>query len=56
MCDELQKPMAKLTAKGADFTSDLRDEGWGVTAQMKVPGAGEMTLYEPKYDPLAISR
>jgi len=56
MCDDLERTMAELTAKGAEFTSDIRDEGWGVTARLKVPGAGEMTLYQPKYDPPATSR
>ena len=55
MCDDLQKTMADLTAKGARFAGDVRDEGWGVTAQLQVPGAGEMTLYQPRYDPPATS-
>jgi len=36
-----------LTAKGTEFTGNVRGEGWGITAQLKVPGAGEMTLYHP---------
>ena len=47
--------MAKLTTKGAEFTGDARDKGWGTTARLKVPGAGEMTLYQPNYDPPATS-
>lgn len=53
MCDDLQVTMADLTARGAEFTGSVRDEGWGVTVGLKVPGAGEMTLYEPRYDPPA---
>jgi len=56
MCDDLDKTMAELTAKGVEFTGDVRDEGWGITARLKVPGAGEMTLYQPNYDPPATSR
>ncbi|HMG28758.1 MAG TPA: VOC family protein [Jiangellaceae bacterium] len=56
MCDDLDKTMAELTARGAEFTGDVRDEGWGITARLKVPGAGEMTLYQPTYDPPATSR
>jgi hypothetical protein len=55
MCDDLQKTMADLTAKGATFTGDVREQGWGVTAQLNIPGAGEMTLYQPRYDPPATS-
>jgi len=56
MCGDLDKTMAELTAKGAEFADDVRDEGWGITARLKVPGAGEMTLYQPNYDPPATSR
>ena len=56
MCDDLDKTMAELTARGAEFTGDVRDEGWGITARLKVPGAGAMTLYQPTYDPPATSR
>jgi catechol 2,3-dioxygenase-like lactoylglutathione lyase family enzyme len=55
MCDDLDKTMAELTAKGAEFAGDAQDEGWGVTTRLKVPGAGEMMLYQPKYDPPATS-
>jgi catechol 2,3-dioxygenase-like lactoylglutathione lyase family enzyme len=56
MCDDLDETMAELTAKGAEFSGDVRDEGWGKTARLKVPGAAEMTLYQPRYDPPATSR
>jgi len=55
MCDDLQLTMADLRAKGAEFEGNVSDEGWGVTVQMKVPGAGEMMLYQPRYDPPATS-
>ena len=55
ICDDLDATMADLTAKGAEFSGAVRDEEWGVTARLKVPGAGEMTLYQPKYDPPATS-
>ena len=44
-----------LTAKGAEFAGEVSDQGWGRTIRLKVPGFGEMTLYEPKYDPPATS-
>jgi catechol 2,3-dioxygenase-like lactoylglutathione lyase family enzyme len=55
MCDDLEKTRVELAAKGAEFVGDVSDEGWGITAQLKVPGAGEMMLYQPKYDPPATS-
>ena len=55
MCDDLPTTMAELTAKGAEFVGEVSDQGWGVTARLNVPGAGEITLYEPRYDPPATS-
>ncbi len=55
MCDDLEQTMAELTERGAEFVGEARDEGWGITTQLKVPGAGEMTLYQPTYDPPATS-
>jgi catechol 2,3-dioxygenase-like lactoylglutathione lyase family enzyme len=55
MCDDLEATMAELAAKGAKFAGDVSDQGWGLTVRLQVPGAGEMTLYQPKYDPPATS-
>lgn len=53
MCDDLDRTMAELTAKGAEFAGGIGEERWGRTVRLKVPGAAEMTLYQPKYDPPA---
>jgi catechol 2,3-dioxygenase-like lactoylglutathione lyase family enzyme len=53
MCDDLDKTMAELTARGAEFAGEVSEQGWGLTARLKVPGFGEMTLYQPRYDPPA---
>lgn len=55
MCDDLAATMADLESKGAEFTGPPTDQGWGVAVGVKVPGAMEITLYEPRYDPPALS-
>lgn len=55
MCDDLTMTMAELRAKGAEFSGEPTDQGWGVTVGVKVPGAGKIMLYEPAYDPPATS-
>lgn len=55
MCNDLDATMSELTAKGAEFNGDVSDQGWGLTVRLKVPGAGDLTLYQPKYDPPATS-
>jgi catechol 2,3-dioxygenase-like lactoylglutathione lyase family enzyme len=49
MCDNLTQTVVELEARGADFTRGIRDDGYALTTALKVPGAGEMMLYEPKH-------
>ena len=55
MCDDLSATMAELKERGAEFEGEVTDQGWGHTIELKVPGAGTMTLYQPTYDPPATS-
>jgi catechol 2,3-dioxygenase-like lactoylglutathione lyase family enzyme len=54
ICDDLEKTMQELIDKGAEFAGHPVEQGWGRTVPLKVPGAGEIMLYEPKYDPPAL--
>jgi len=45
--------MASLTAKGVEFTQPVSDQGWGRLTALRVPGGGELGLYEPRH-PTAI--
>jgi catechol 2,3-dioxygenase-like lactoylglutathione lyase family enzyme len=49
MCDDLAATVAELTAKGVEFTSPVTDQGYGLFSTLKVPGAGELGLYQPKH-------
>jgi catechol 2,3-dioxygenase-like lactoylglutathione lyase family enzyme len=49
MCDDLEATIAELTAKGVEFTAGVSDQGWGRLTTLRVPGAGEMGLYEPRH-------
>lgn len=51
MCDDIEATSAELAVKGADFIGGVRDEGFGLTAALRVPGAGEMLVYQPKHPP-----
>src|ERR671917_2690946 len=46
MCDDVDRTMADLSAKGATFRGGVVDEGWGLATRLVVPGAGELTLYQ----------
>ena len=55
VCDDLEATVADLRAKGVEFTRDIRDDGFGLTIDLVVPGAGEMQLYQPMH-PTAYDR
>ena len=49
MCDDLSETMAELEVKGAEFTGPVEEQQWGITVMMKVPGADDIMLYEPRH-------
>lgn len=51
MCDDVETTVAELKAKGAELTREIRDDGFGLTTMLKVPGASEMLLYQPQHPP-----
>jgi hypothetical protein len=49
-CDDLAATVDDLASRGAEFDGAFEEQPWGTTTQLKVPGAGTMMLYQPKYD------
>jgi catechol 2,3-dioxygenase-like lactoylglutathione lyase family enzyme len=57
MCDDIEATVAELSSRGVEFTGPPRDVGWGVLTAMRVPGGGELGLYEPRHpSPLPADR
>lgn len=48
-CDDIEKTVAELKAKGVEFTSPVTDHGYGFVTFFKAPGDLEIQLYQPKY-------
>jgi catechol 2,3-dioxygenase-like lactoylglutathione lyase family enzyme len=48
-CDDIRATVAELEARGAEFTQEIKEQGFGLTAMLKVPGAGDVMLYEPRH-------
>jgi catechol 2,3-dioxygenase-like lactoylglutathione lyase family enzyme len=48
-CDNLAKTMDDLKKKGVKFKGKVQEQPWGSLIVMKVPGAGDIGLYEPKH-------
>jgi catechol 2,3-dioxygenase-like lactoylglutathione lyase family enzyme len=56
MCDDVHASVEELSRKGVEFAHPVRDEGWGLLTTIRLPGGGELGLYEPKHpSPLAPS-
>ena len=48
MCDDLKSEMASLAKKGVEC-SEVQEARWGSITKMKLPGGGEVGLYQPKH-------
>jgi catechol 2,3-dioxygenase-like lactoylglutathione lyase family enzyme len=54
MCHDVQRTRHELEAKGAVFVAPIVDEGFGLITRLRIPGGGEIGLYEPRHaSPLA---
>ena len=53
MCDDLKSEMATLERKGIKC-SRVEEQRWGSITKMRLPGGGDIGLYQPKH-PTALS-
>ena len=49
MCDDLDATVAELAARGAETTGEVHEERWGRVTAIRIPGGGELGLYEPRH-------
>lgn len=49
MCDDINATSRDLKAKGIQVNGDPKDEGWGITVMLTLPGNLEVMLYEPRH-------
>jgi catechol 2,3-dioxygenase-like lactoylglutathione lyase family enzyme len=49
MCDDIRATVEELQAKGVGITSPLEERGFGVMTRIRIPGAGEIGLYQPRH-------
>lgn len=48
-CDDVEKTVAELKARGVEFTDPITDQGYGLVTHFKVPGGFRVQLYQPRY-------
>jgi catechol 2,3-dioxygenase-like lactoylglutathione lyase family enzyme len=49
MCIDVEEARRELEAKGVEFTAPVSDAGFGRLTRLKVPGFGDLGLYEPRH-------
>ncbi|HEX9337150.1 MAG TPA: VOC family protein [Pseudonocardiaceae bacterium] len=49
MCDDIERTVDELAVKGAEFTGEIQTTSFGRTITLRVPGAGDMLVYEPRH-------
>jgi catechol 2,3-dioxygenase-like lactoylglutathione lyase family enzyme len=49
MCDDITATVAELTAKGVEFAAPVSDQGWGLLVTIRLPGGGDLGLYQPRH-------
>ena len=54
MCDDLAATMAELSERGVEFAGPVSDQRWGLLTSIRLPGGGELGLYQPRH-PIAHS-
>jgi hypothetical protein len=53
-CDDIERTLADLSARGVEVARAVSDEGWGLLAAVRMPSGAELPLYEPRH-PVAYS-
>lgn len=50
MCDDVDATVAELTARGVEFTEPVTEARWGRLTRFRLPGGGEVGMYEPRHE------
>ncbi|HEY6259129.1 MAG TPA: extradiol dioxygenase [Xanthobacteraceae bacterium] len=48
VCDDVQAEIARLGKQGIEC-GPLSDEGWGLLCTLRLPGGGDLGLYQPRH-------
>ena len=49
MCDDIKVTVKELKSRGVEFTRPIAEERWGLLTSIRIPGGGELGLYQPKH-------
>jgi catechol 2,3-dioxygenase-like lactoylglutathione lyase family enzyme len=49
MCDDVERTIAELRAKGAEFEGGIQEVGFGRLATIRLPSGATLPMYEPSH-------
>jgi predicted enzyme related to lactoylglutathione lyase len=49
LCDDIDSTVADLSAKGVEFGGPVTEARFGRLSRMRIPGGGEIGLYQPSH-------
>ena len=49
MCDDVRATAEKLARKGVALSRPISEESFGLLTSIRLPGGGELALYEPRH-------
>ena len=49
MCVDLEAAVARLEERGVELAGPITERGWGRLTFLRLPGGGELGLYEPHH-------
>jgi glyoxalase/bleomycin resistance protein/dioxygenase superfamily protein len=49
ICHDIHATVAELKKKGVEFSSDIREQSWGLSTAIRLPGGSDLGLYQPKH-------
>ena len=49
MCDDIASTVEELEREGVEVARPISDEGFGLMTSIRLPGGGELGLYEPRH-------
>jgi catechol 2,3-dioxygenase-like lactoylglutathione lyase family enzyme len=49
MCHDIERTVGELEEKGVEFVAPVTDEGYGLVTRFRIPGGGEIGLYQPTH-------
>lgn len=55
MCDDIEATVSELTVRGVGVEGEVRCEGWGLLATVRMPSGAPLGIYQPRH-PLTVDK